>query len=479
VLLSEGSTSDSLALEDNLLRLAMPDRAQTAVLASRIVLHSASVVIVYRNDSYGQTFAASLQDRLRARDYDAVQLLAYSPNLDNIDDAKAQVTDPLLAMYDQQEFEGVVVVAFDEIAYILGALASDESYSPLTDLTWYGTDGIAQSISVFGTPEARILSEQMGLYSYIYTGDRFYPNEERDAYVAYFITQTGKTPPSYLVNILDILEVLHDTCTLAINHSVTFEQLAPYLLHTSDFGFGYSGVLALDDNGDRRSGTYALYRVRDSAIFGPESAWQQISEIVTKLPSTNDPNLLKRTRTIKGDEEDFEGDCRWDTIMQARRGGHMNSLQNELDVSLATWIPTVGLRSAYGDVEIIQEEEVIADFHLTVDTGLMVCPVSRYDAERTFTIQLNRQEQNVSIRVLSQSKLNVLGRYTMQLESVTVDDVDMDLTGAPPVYYMALPIDGQVNIDGPFPEMVNRSWGTLVEWATTVAIPYKRLQTRC
>ena len=382
----------------------MPDASQTYALATFIRRQEfTSIAIVYRNDTYGQGFASALRKDLILRGIEEVYLLAYSPTgLVDTASATSLVADPLFTLFSQVAFDAVTVVAFDEIQFILESIAP---FPAQTATTWFGTDGIALSSAVFNSPTATQVAQQVALYSFLYTGDRFSPNYNRDAYVAAMLAATGQMPTPNTINIHDALQIMHDTCALANDRSLTFDKLAPYLLHTSNFGFGFSGVLAMDANGDRLGGTYAFYRVRDPAEFGNSIAWQQVNEVMMSSLSQIS-GLTKKSVKIGLDGQSMQT-IQQEDIFQVGSGMNYTLARDVTDnanLALAMWLPIIQLSERYTDINATVEDRIAPDVELNSQTiGIGLCPVSRTDAERTFVITLKRNRTTIEIQVQTQN----------------------------------------------------------------------------
>mgnify|MGYP000865101056 CR=1 FL=1 len=159
LILSPASTAMSMALQDHVFRLTLTDDKQSKALAILAQdLGYTHVEILYRDDSYGQSFTQYFTEYFQSLGGTCGTTIAYDSQSSDfqsaIAKAEAQVTTAV-ATYGLNH-TAVLIVAIDEVTSILESISTS---SILSQVRWFGTDGIAQN-SVFTDHPAAVAFAQ-------------------------------------------------------------------------------------------------------------------------------------------------------------------------------------------------------------------------------------------------------------------------------------------------------------------------------
>ncbi len=251
VLISGSSTSPLLSLQDDrLFRTCLPDSAQAPALAEMWETWGAEAVLIFQ---VGQPWGDSLSDALKVeflkRDIDVLTHIKYQPDEWNFTRKLDQANQTIAEWLEENDIEtvGIQFISFNELSEIQQQAAD---YPNLIDIVWMTTD----------TGNADQILEQAGEWA---TKTRhFRPVMARDENPLYqefeekYIDLTGEMPGYYTATQYDAYWLLVET--IIITGSTDADMIAANLIDISQTYYGLSGLLALDENGDRLTQLYDI-----------------------------------------------------------------------------------------------------------------------------------------------------------------------------------------------------------------------------
>ena len=250
--ISPTSTAPSLSKKDHIYRLIMNDTYQVQALTALLQQDQIdNVVILYRNDLYGQDLTAAF----RAAYPGKVQSLSYETDARDFDGLLKQA-EPLVAAADKAH-TAILAISYDEIASLLRI----PDGSPLYGIRWYGTDSTALSGVLLqdksaAQAAARLRFTAIGYSAY---GNYFDPLAP---VVNYRLAKKISHPlQESSLSAFDSLWILG--CAYLENGSANQEVIEKYVQNAAFRGL--SGLIAMDDNGDRNIGYYRIYRLEPLA----------------------------------------------------------------------------------------------------------------------------------------------------------------------------------------------------------------------
>jgi branched-chain amino acid transport system substrate-binding protein len=266
VILSTTSTAPSLAKsDDRIMRLTANDTRQAKALSRLVTAQEKDhVVLIYRDDPYGQGFATALAKVFEG----GIDGFSYGPSETDfstvLDSAAARIEE-----LDAADDVAVLVVGLKETTQVLEQVEA----GPLTSVDWYGADGISKSRELLASPRAVAVAEQTHLTCSAYDMAGLRNFVPFDHVLNSYLTPLLGGPQSWNeISAYDALWLGASAFAMTGPHADAEElwNTLKGLYGTVGMGGSYS----FDVNGDRTLSTYAFYTVRETAT-GP--AWEAIA----------------------------------------------------------------------------------------------------------------------------------------------------------------------------------------------------------
>lgn len=156
VMISPTSTAPSLAKSDDRILRLTPDDTRQAKAMSRLITaqNKQHVVMIYRDDVYGQEFV-SVFSAIYAGSIDSFSYEADTTDFSAVLDLASSRVTAMATPADT----AVLVVGSSEITSLLEQLKTGS----LTEVKWYGTDGISNSRTLLDSPVAVTMAEKVQL----------------------------------------------------------------------------------------------------------------------------------------------------------------------------------------------------------------------------------------------------------------------------------------------------------------------------
>ncbi|WP_292470104.1 penicillin-binding protein activator [Methanolobus sp.] len=261
ILLSTASTAPSLGIpDDNLFRLVPDDTNQGMALAKFMQQDEISIVIpMYRNDVWGNGLVDEIEMSFEALDGTVLEGVIYETNNMDLSAEVESLNEKVVAATSEYNEESVAVVlcSYGEVTDIF-ALAQE--YPALSEVDWYGTDGIALNDGLINDDDAANFAAATNLkapmYGYVRANDRYQeiaPKIEE---------QLGRVPESYALT-------TYDACWIATFVDLDAlpdddESIKMAMDTITDTYFGISGWTILNENGDREYWNYDIWTVTEA-----------------------------------------------------------------------------------------------------------------------------------------------------------------------------------------------------------------------
>jgi branched-chain amino acid transport system substrate-binding protein len=269
VMLSESSTSVAIALpNDYLFRLVPADDAQgKALSALQTSLGIQAVVVLHRNDPYGNGLAKAFEDNFKAAGQTVLLDQQFDPGAT---DFTTQLTAMKSAVDTAVASKGashvaVQLITFDEGGVVM--LQAQSSYASLLNVKWFGCDGQAQ-LDPFVTT-ASVPSLKVELISTLYSPSG---SSKYTTFVQRFQSQSGLSIQSYTASAYDCVWV----AALSIIAAGTYDGAAvqKQVTQVANNYYGPSGWPNLNAAGDRSIANYDVWAVK--ALSNGTAAWTQL-----------------------------------------------------------------------------------------------------------------------------------------------------------------------------------------------------------
>lgn len=254
IVISFSSTAPSLAIEgDGIFRVIPNDVHQAEALTTLFMWKNISdIVIVHRNDVYGNELAELVAREFIEMDGTVATPVTYEPNTTDFHEVVSQIEERLETLEADRSTTGIVLIAFDEAAHLLAQADS------LFDLHWFTSDSLTNN-------DVLLQSFANGLQL---TGVTFgmqdsYDYEKLKAELRPLIGNKDLIPKAvYAYDIpwmvASILERMDNPLNVA--------ELKEKMIELSSFHVGVTGWMLLDETGDRKYAQYDIWQVqRDEA----------------------------------------------------------------------------------------------------------------------------------------------------------------------------------------------------------------------
>lgn len=156
VIISSNSTAPSLARSDDRIMRLAPDDTNQAKAMSRLITaqNKQNVVLIYRNDTYGQDFITAFSGVYKG----SIKGYSYEPDAVSFSSVLDQAASRL-GEIGVTANTAVLVVGLDEITSLLEQVKQ----GALTEVKWYGTDGISKSRKLLASPAAVAIAQKTQL----------------------------------------------------------------------------------------------------------------------------------------------------------------------------------------------------------------------------------------------------------------------------------------------------------------------------
>jgi branched-chain amino acid transport system substrate-binding protein len=262
LVISQGSTASSLGIPgDNILRFCPNDiREAEAIVA--LMRHDGvrAIVPLWRNDRGNNGLHDSVQTRFQALGGRVASGFRYEPTTTDFSAATSSVASQisiLIAGGTNPSSIAVYLAAFDEV---VGVFNSAQGNSTLSNVPWYGSDGVALSAPLLADPIAAAFAVHSGYPNPIFG----LPDALRNRWqpIANAIeARTGIQADAFALSTYDALFVVQ----LALAHAKpekNFDNFKAAFIDEAGHYNGVTGSTALDAAGDRNSGDFDFWAVR-------------------------------------------------------------------------------------------------------------------------------------------------------------------------------------------------------------------------
>ena len=261
ILLSTASTAPSLGIpDDNLFRLVPEDTNQGMALAKFMQQDEISIVIpMYRNDVWGTGLVDEIEKSFEALDGTVLEGVMYET--DNVDlSAEVESLNEKVVAATSEYDDGSIAVVLCSYGEVTEIFALAQTYPALSEVDWYGTDGIALNKGLINDDDtagfAAATNLKAPMYGYVRQNDRYQEIAPR------IEEQLGRVPESYALT-------TYDACWIATFVDLDAlpddkESIKMAMNTITDTYFGISGWTILNENGDREYWNYDIWTVTEA-----------------------------------------------------------------------------------------------------------------------------------------------------------------------------------------------------------------------
>ena len=283
VLISQSSTSESLAIpNDFLFRMIPTDFAQSKAVA-RVVYQDGiqDVIVIARHDAWGDGLSQAFETRYQQLGGTVLDTVSYTPITSGTPDFSPQLTqmksdyDAAVSKYGASKV-AVVAVTFNEISVMLQQASS--SYQDLLKTVWFGTDGTAGD-TVVTSAGSGAAAAQVEVRSTVFAPTR---GDKYSAFTSAFVAKYGGNPDTYSYTAYDATWVAAlSILAVGKNDGAAVQKV---LVNVANNYYGVSGWPDLNANGDRTISDYDIYEVvtsNSTVQWAHVGTWSASADAVT------------------------------------------------------------------------------------------------------------------------------------------------------------------------------------------------------
>ncbi|MDD4497211.1 MAG: ABC transporter substrate-binding protein, partial [Methanosarcinaceae archaeon] len=178
ILLSTASTAPSLAIpDDNLFRLVPDDTNQGMVLARLMGDEGISTLIpMYRNDVWGNGLVNEVEKSFEVLNGTVLEGVRYETENTNLSTEVEALNEKVMAATSEHGEESVAVLLCSH-GEVTEVFALARTYPALSEVNWYGTDGMAQNRGLISNDNAArfaaVTNVKAPIYGHLETNDRY------------------------------------------------------------------------------------------------------------------------------------------------------------------------------------------------------------------------------------------------------------------------------------------------------------------
>lgn len=250
------STAPSLALPDHVFRTTPDDTHQSKALARVIVDDGIkSVVIVHRDNQYGQELAKELAAEIEKRGGAVAAGIPYPADTKDFDGIAQDAAEAIQNMTDV----AVVAISSTEMASLIESAMGHEM---LDDVRWYGSESVVNHRGI-SHGELGAFSEKVGLTGVIVAApSNPIKNDVEQRLVTELDLRPGESPSTFLYSMYDAILILAKA--MLATQSTDAERLIEAIPHVSTRTHG-AMLGTLDENGDLAPSNYGVWKIIDMA----------------------------------------------------------------------------------------------------------------------------------------------------------------------------------------------------------------------
>lgn len=261
LVISQGSTSSSLAIpNDGIFRFCPGDAVEGAAISNTIYNSGKRIVITLsRNDAGNIGLQTSVGSNFINLGGQVDAISPYATSITDFSSIIQQIRTKIQqysTTYSNNQI-AVYIASFDECVNLFRQAANDPI---LASVNWYGGDGMVQSSALLSDPQAR---------SFVMTTSFFAPNfglpaqshPQLNSIMNAIQSSTGIEPDAYALSVYDAMWVLARTLSSYPNAMEDFSSLKSEFSQEANQYFGITGPILLNANGDRNVGAFDYWGI--------------------------------------------------------------------------------------------------------------------------------------------------------------------------------------------------------------------------
>jgi len=259
LVISQGSTASSLAIaNDAIFRFCPGDAVEGSAIARTIYKEGKRHLMTLSRDDAGNKGLQTATGAVFTTQGGTVEALTpYPINTTDFSSVLANLKQQLkskLSSADSSQI-GIYIASFDECALLFKQASSDPIFSKVN---WYGGDGVFLSSALTSDIQAAAFASKVKFFAPTY-GLPSIAKPDLASIQAEIKAATGLDADAYALAVYDAVWVLAKTITT--KQSSDFSTFKTDFTNTANNYDGLTGMLSLNANGDRSTGTFDYYGI--------------------------------------------------------------------------------------------------------------------------------------------------------------------------------------------------------------------------
>lgn len=261
LIVSQGSTASSLAIpNDALFRFCPGDAVEGAAMANTIfAAGKRKLITIARDDAGNKGLQAAVGTTFNSLGGQVDAMSAYSIGLTDYTLVLAELKQKLSSSLSSTDSSniGIYLASFDECKELFEQASNDPVFSKVK---WYGGDGIVLSPAILSSNKAAAFAAKVNFFAPNY-GIPSGVNTKLDAIKNSIKSKTNLDIDAYGLAVYDAMWVIAKTLVEKPESQNNFDALKSAFVTTSNAYNGLTGMLSLNANGDKNSGTFDYYGI--------------------------------------------------------------------------------------------------------------------------------------------------------------------------------------------------------------------------
>jgi branched-chain amino acid transport system substrate-binding protein len=275
IVISQGSTAGSLAIAgDPIFRFCPSDKVESAAIAATIYKADIKgLVTVARDDAGNLGLQTSTGSNFKKDGGEIKALPAYSTTITDFTSVIASLKTEVnaLAATNGMAHTAIYLASFDEGADLFTQAASDPV---LSQVKWYGGDGVALSAVFTGNAAAANFAIKTGFFAPSF-GLPVALKSKWEPIAARIKAQTNIDPDAFALAAYDAMWVIAKTLQATKGSTTDSSLLKSTFAREADAYTGVTGPTNLDAAGDRATGSFDYWGIVKA---GSTYSWKVVGE---------------------------------------------------------------------------------------------------------------------------------------------------------------------------------------------------------
>jgi branched-chain amino acid transport system substrate-binding protein len=258
--ISQSSTAPDLAIaDDNIFRFCPTDKLGQGPALARIMYDDGKryVIPITRNDAWGVGLEEAATARFTELGGQVLEGIRYSITATEFSMEVSNLASKVSSAIDTYGADKVAVwmISFEECTSII---TSALEYDILSTVTWYGSDGNANSAAMIDDLDVAAFSASIISASTIYSPTQ---SPKFEVVRQNNMAKLGREPDAYSYGIYDVVWA-YAYSLLAVD-TYDADAVKAVLPDVTRSLFGASGWIDLDEAGDRKAGNYDIWEIQE------------------------------------------------------------------------------------------------------------------------------------------------------------------------------------------------------------------------